>query len=255
MLAEPLGRISSLSFARITQGQGVSLGLAWIGTSRAKPVIAERRSCTDSKSVRQSQRSCSIFRVRLVDANKVKGTPLALSAGGSAGRPRWFCGWVAGRIESRFALPRRGSARGAGLRRTFVRVGLGLVILFSGPACQPTPSTAPVSVEGQVFLNGQPLLNGVIVFVPNRERGTFGTVVRQSLDIQGRYRIPATSPNPLRPGWYLIALAQPPNLNLAQSGYPEFPAALRRPDLSGIERQIPAQPEVPLDFLIQVNNP
>jgi len=67
-----------------------------------------------------------------------------------------------------------------------------------------------------------------------------------------RYHFPAEVTRTLTPGWYRIALAEPPDVNLAASGYPPFPQNLRRPDLAGIDREILAAGENTLDFLIEV---
>ena len=67
-----------------------------------------------------------------------------------------------------------------------------------------------------------------------------------------RYHFPAEVTRTPTPGWYRIALAEPPDVNLAASGYPPFPHNLRRPDLAGIDREILAAGENTLDFLIEV---
>lgn len=128
-----------------------------------------------------------------------------------------------------------------------------LILLVIGAyGCGKPASVAPVSVRGQVLLAGRPLVNGAIVFAPNRDKGNTGKTVAAALDLEGRYHFPADGPKALAPGWYRIALAEPPDLNLAASGYPAFPINLRRPDLAGIDREIVAGGENTLDFLIEV---
>jgi len=118
--------------------------------------------------------------------------------------------------------------------------------------CGKPASVQPVAVRGQVLLQGRPLVNGSIVFAPNREKGNIGKTVAAPLDLEGRYHFPADGPKSLTPGWYRIALAEPPDLNLTASGYPPFPIALRRPDLAGLDRELVAGGENTLDFLIEV---
>ena len=127
--------------------------------------------------------------------------------------------------------------------------GLALAALAAG--CGP-PSARPAAVRGQVLLQGRPLIGGVVVFAPNRDRGNPGRVVMAKIDEQGNYALGRDGDPAVTPGWYRVAIAEPADLNLEASGYPRFPAALRRPDQSGVEREVTAGVENVIDLHITV---
>ncbi|MGL6075138.1 MAG: hypothetical protein ACRC8S_13340 [Fimbriiglobus sp.] len=128
-------------------------------------------------------------------------------------------------------------------------VGLLLLGLLG---CSKPSSIAPVVVRGKVTLQSKPLVGGMIVFSPHRDRGNSGKPFAGTIDDKGHYTISNAGQGLLKPGWYRVAIAEPPGLDLESNGYVPFPASLRRPDRSGLEREIVAGGENTLDFEIEV---
>jgi hypothetical protein len=105
-----------------------------------------------------------------------------------------------------------------------------------------TAAPAPSPVEGSVTFLGRPLAGGLVVFTPDPGRGTGGKSVVAAIAPDGRYAIPA-----LVPGWYRVSLADPPSGNAVDG----FPAELRRPDRSGLSREILPARTHRMDFQIE----
>jgi hypothetical protein len=122
-----------------------------------------------------------------------------------------------------------------------MRALLWIVVLMAG--CGGGERT-PATVRGRVLFQGQPLAGGTIVFAPHPERGPAAKPAIAVLDHQGCYRLEAEGSPYLAAGWYRIAVAD--------AGTPEtwayFPAPLRRPDRSGLEREIVAGQDNVFDF-------
>jgi hypothetical protein len=118
--------------------------------------------------------------------------------------------------------------------------------------CSRTSSVTPVPVQGKVLLQNRPLIGGMVVFTPHVDRGNTGKPVAAVVDANGEYHIGSEGKPGLRPGWYRVTLAEPVDIDLEQSGFARFPQNLRRPDRSGIERQILPGGGNTIDFLIEV---
>jgi len=103
-----------------------------------------------------------------------------------------------------------------------------ILIGFMASGCGTKP-TAPATVEGTVHFLGRPLAGGMVVFTPDRDRGTTGKPIAAEVLADGRYELPSSK---LAAGWYRVSISDPPAF---QSG---FPATLRRPDRSGLSREI-----------------
>ena len=128
----------------------------------------------------------------------------------------------------------------------------GLTLLLAASGCGKPASAKPATVRGQVLLQSRPLAGGVVVFAPNRDRGNAGKLVSAKTDEQGNYALTRDGEPAVTPGWYRVAIAEPADLDLPASGYPPFPAALRRPDLSGVEREVTAGQENVIDLHVVV---
>ena len=101
---------------------------------------------------------------------------------------------------------------------------------------------APSPVEGSVTFLGRPLPGGLVVFSPDAGRGGSGKCAIAVIASTGQYVLPS-----LTPGWYRISLADPPSWNAVIG----CPAELRRPDRSGLSREIrPGRPHR-FDFRIE----
>jgi hypothetical protein len=108
--------------------------------------------------------------------------------------------------------------------RCFLIVGLGLL---SG--CGTKPELAVV--QGQVHFRGQPLNGGVIVFVPDTERGPPGNLALSELTAEGRFELKTKGQPGCRPGWHRISIASGTTAS-------ELPAKYRDPLLSGQEMEV-----------------
>ncbi len=107
----------------------------------------------------------------------------------------------------------------------------------------PSPTA---SVRGSVTFQGRPLAGGLVVFAPDRDKGTTGKPVTATVADDGSYAAPAV---PI--GWYRVALADPPGIDWEGHGWPKFPAALRRPDRAGLDREVVAGRDNVLHFHVE----
>ena len=114
---------------------------------------------------------------------------------------------------------------------------------------KPQPE-ASATVHGQVTFQGEPLAGGLIVFAPNHQLGNDGPAYSAKLDNDGKYRLEDAGHASIQPGAYRVAIADAPQ-RLSGDGTP-FPKALRRPDLSGLERTVVAERENIINFEIEV---
>ena len=125
--------------------------------------------------------------------------------------------------------------------------------VFAAGGCSESIQENPASAGGRVTFQGQPLIGGVIVFAPDSERGTPGHTLIATLDEQGEYRLLNDGSPQILPGWYKVAIADPPSPGRTSSEYAQFPASLRRPDQSGLQREIRPGQENWLEFHIEVS--
>jgi len=127
-------------------------------------------------------------------------------------------------------------------------LALGGLLAFFG--CQKAPPPATARVEGIVTFQGRPLADGVVVFVPDADRTAGGKMFSASVDHDGRFVL-ADGAASIPPGWYKVAIADSP----AGAGtYSEpFPPELRRPDRSGVEREVKAGQDHHFEFVIELN--
>jgi hypothetical protein len=123
---------------------------------------------------------------------------------------------------------------------------LGGLLVFFGCARNPTPAHA--RVDGVVTFEGRPLANGVVVFVPDADRTAGGKMFTATTDYSGRFVL-ADGTAVVPPGWYRVAISDPPG---GEWGY-TFPAELRRPDKSGLEREVNAGHDHHFEFVIELS--
>ncbi len=109
---------------------------------------------------------------------------------------------------------------------------LGLTVAAGPFGCGKSGTPLPAKVGGVVTFQGRPLAGGVIVFVPDPDRTAGGTLHTASLSADGRFELAGGAAS-VPPGWYRVAIGEP-------AGWYEtgFPPALRRPDRSGLEREV-----------------
>jgi hypothetical protein len=111
---------------------------------------------------------------------------------------------------------------------------------------------AAVAVKGSVTFQGRPLAGGLVVFAPDREKGNSGKPLNATIGPDGWYRLTAEGSAGVTPGWYRVAIADPPGAFAEGAGRPRFPAALRRPDRSGLDREVLAGKENVFHFEVVV---
>jgi hypothetical protein len=117
------------------------------------------------------------------------------------------------------------------------RTGMGLAVLglaaaFGLAGCGKTDTPLPAKVSGVVTFQGRPLSGGLVVFVPDPDRTATGTLHTANLSADGRFELAGGAAS-VPPGWYRVAIGEP-------AGWYEtgFPPPLRRPDRSGLEREV-----------------
>jgi hypothetical protein len=106
----------------------------------------------------------------------------------------------------------------------------------------------PSEVKGRVGYRGGPLAGGLIVFVPDDERGNSGPLVKGTIQPDGSFSLGSSLP----PGWYRVAVAPLPGAGrttpTAADPYPGPPVRYRNPQLSGLEGEVKAGAENVFDF-------
>lgn len=139
----------------------------------------------------------------------------------------------------------------SGSRCWGIRLGWLAGFVLSAGGCGKPPDSGPASVRGSASFHGHPLAGGMVVFVPDRERGTTGPMLAATVAADGTYQL-ANGAKTVPPGWYRVALADPPHWYGTEANGTAFPAALRRPDKSGIEREVKGGKENVFDFPIEL---
>ncbi len=97
--------------------------------------------------------------------------------------------------------------------------------------CAPAPgcALAPAAVEGHVTIDGVPVNEAAIIFVPlDHGRAKTGALI-----VDGQYTLPAQEG--LLPGRYRVEIIDNPPLDSAEHGSPAAPAKLKR------RRTLPAE--------------
>ncbi|MGL4419686.1 MAG: carboxypeptidase-like regulatory domain-containing protein [Gemmataceae bacterium] len=115
-------------------------------------------------------------------------------------------------------------------------------------SCSRGGGAATATVRGKVTFQGRPLAGGVIVFSAHPDKGTPGTRASAEIDNDGEYRLAVNGSPYLPPGWYRIAVAEPAT-TAVDAG---FPTALRRPDRSGVDREVLGGKENVFEFHIML---
>ncbi len=99
---------------------------------------------------------------------------------------------------------------------------------------------APNDVKGRVDYRGGALAGGLIVFVPDEERGNSGPLVKGTIQPDGSFSLGSSVPA----GWYKVAVAPFPGAGqttpTAADPYPGPPLRYRNPQLSGLDGEVKA---------------
>lgn len=119
---------------------------------------------------------------------------------------------------------------------------------LGGGCGSKTAPTGPAAVRGAVYFQNRPLTGGTVVFSPHPDRGPPGPPAIATITSNGEYRLTADGSNFLPAGWYRVALAGPPDAEGV------FPAALMRPDRSGLEREVVAGKENVFEFWVEAGS-
>lgn len=122
--------------------------------------------------------------------------------------------------------------------------GAGLVASFGG--CSPSAPPKETTVRGRLTFQGEPVANGTVVFAPDPDRGGTGRPLRAATAADGTFTIRAAD-GPVPPGWYRVALAAPADAPTD----PPFPPQLRRPDRSGVVREVKAGADHVFEFAVE----
>ena len=137
------------------------------------------------------------------------------------------------------------------MKRIVALVLLTAAALALAPVGCRKPATADAGVvHGEVSFQNRAMAGGLVVFVPNAERGCTGKMHTATVTPEGTYHL-AEGAKAIAPGWYRIALADPVEWYGSEWAQ-AFPAALRRPDLSGLEREVKAGQDHTFDFKIEL---
>ncbi len=113
--------------------------------------------------------------------------------------------------------------------------------------CQKAPAPVAARVGGVVTFQGRPLSDGVVAFVPDTDRTPGGKMLTANVDRDGRFLL-ADGNASVVPGWYKVAIAE----SASNSFNDAYPAELRRPDRSGLDREVKAGHDHHFEFLIEL---
>jgi len=130
------------------------------------------------------------------------------------------------------------------------RISLLALTLFLLLGCGKTAPVPDATVRGRVLFQGRPLAGGVVVFAPDREKGNASKPLSATIDAEGHYKLTIDGAAAVPPGWYRVALAESPG----SFDDLRFPAALRRPDKSGLEREVLPGKDNVFHFEIEMMN-
>jgi hypothetical protein len=135
------------------------------------------------------------------------------------------------------------------MRRSGAPILAAAMVLAAGCG-KSEPGSA--TVKGAVTFQGRPLAGGLIVFAPDREKGNAGKPVSATVGPDGWYHLSADGSPRVAAGWYRVAIAEAPGGAADGPGRVRFPAALRRPDRAGLDREVVAGRENVIHFEIEV---
>lgn len=134
-----------------------------------------------------------------------------------------------------------------------------LLLGLSLAGCGKSENRDVATVRGRVTVQGRPLAGGTIVFAPHPERGSTGKLATAEIDANGEYKLRMDGQPYIAGGWYRVAIADPPYWSVVVPGdapklaaVSGFPEALRRPDKSGLEREVLVGRENEFEFHIEV---
>lgn len=122
--------------------------------------------------------------------------------------------------------------------------GVAATAAFGG--CGPSTPPKETTVRGRLTFQGEPVAGGTVVFVPDPDRGGAGKPVRADTAADGTFTL-RPADGPVRAGWYRVALAAP----AAAPTDPPFPPELRRPDRSGVAREVTAGKDHVFEFAVE----
>lgn len=135
-------------------------------------------------------------------------------------------------------------------RGTIRLATLAAILLCFVGGCGRNPGTSQTTIRGSVFYQGRPLAGGMIVFAPDHERGTPGKSISATIGQDGSYSV--TPEKSAAGGWYRIAFAEAAEESQSYTGENRLPLALRRPDKSGVDREVSAGKDNVMVFDIEV---
>lgn len=129
-------------------------------------------------------------------------------------------------------------------------VGGAVAVALHG-GCGSSAPPVPSSVRGKVTFQGRPLAGGLVVFTPDRDRGHRGKPVRGAIGADGTFKLDGDG---VPPGWYRVAIAAAPTEVPPEPDRVAFPPQLRRPDTSGLVREVTAGRDHRFEFAVEVPN-
>ena len=124
------------------------------------------------------------------------------------------------------------------------------IAIVSPLGCSRPAASSPGVVHGEATFQNRAMAGGLVVFVPNADRGCAGKMYTATIAANGQYQL-AEGAKLVTPGWYRVALADPTDWCGSEWSL-AFPTALRRPDLSGIEREVKPGQDHHFDFRIEL---
>jgi len=123
------------------------------------------------------------------------------------------------------------------------------LVLIAPFGCGRKPVESQI-VGGRVWYRGEPMSGGMIVFVPDEDRGNNGPLIKGEVQSDGTFAFDG----PVHSGWYRVAVAPQPNagtlMPTAAAPYPTVPARYRNPQLSGLSGEVKPAGESTFEFTL-----
>lgn len=118
--------------------------------------------------------------------------------------------------------------------RTLLATATFALALVSG--CGGGKPAGPAAVSGKVSYRGRPVTSGIVVFVPDPERGGSGDLARGDIQADGSYSLKSgTTPGAVA-GWHKVTITSVEDVRPMPRSL--LPAKYQDPHLSGLSCEV-----------------
>jgi len=128
-------------------------------------------------------------------------------------------------------------------------VFLAILVVCAGVGCSGGPKLPPLArVTGRVTLDGKPVTTGIIVFVPDTDKGNDGPMAVGAMDRDGRYTLFTLKAEGAKVGWHKVRVEEPLGQGWA------VPARYANTASSGLTAEVKADEDNVIDFKLSTKH-